>query len=92
MVEDNTGPKGGRKTTKVVHIGANRFEGLDDRAISLSYQLGARFTPSQIMQYLYDKYLDVGTAQLAKEFKESVARSEQPCVSGSQALSNLIRD
>lgn len=78
MAENNLAPNGSRYIPRVVHIGAPRFASLDDRAIELSHQLRTRYTPSKIMQYLIDNYLDAATAKLAEEYKEGGERSDLP--------------
>jgi len=44
--------------TSNVHIGRERFEKLDQRSIEVAFKTSSRTSPSSLVQYLLDHYLD----------------------------------
>lgn len=47
-----------RSRTSNIHIGRERVEKLDQKSIEVAFKTSNRTTPSSIVQYLLDNYLD----------------------------------
>jgi hypothetical protein len=50
--------------TSNVHIGRERFEKLDQKSIEVAFKTSNRTSPSSIVQYLLDNYLDQACEQI----------------------------
>lgn len=69
MPENSKGAIGSPPKSKTVHVGLARFTSLSEVAIDVSYESKRPVTPSQVLKFLIDKYLDLAGPQLVAELK-----------------------
>lgn len=58
-------------TTRVVYVGAERYQKLSVDAIAASYKCGRQITASQLIQFLIDNYTSSAIESLIAQMKPS---------------------
>lgn len=56
--------------TKVAYVGLGRYKKLKEAAIDFSSVHRTQITPSQLLQFLVDKYTDDAMKELIKDFSK----------------------